>query len=499
MTVSLDGNDENDILEHGIYNSDQMSQIDALCQPYISTKELMENAGWSVARNICKYYAPQKTLVLCGPGNNGGDGYVTARYLRQAGWPIKIAYLKAPKDGSLSEHMSRLFHGPYVSFTASEVKKASLVVDGLFGAGLSRDIGPQIASVLKEAKHVVAIDVPTGVDGNFGKIRGYAPHAELTVTFCRLKPAHLLYPAKEYVGHVVLTDIGTPQEVLKKKRPNIWHNHPSLWHLPEMTPQSNKYRRGVVTICAGHTMPGAALLASSSARVSGAGLVTLVKPKGSVFSGYALPPGLIVTEESIDKLLADHRKKTWVCGPGLTEDEVKIYMPALIANARNVVADAGVFSAYKGQPQKLRGVSVITPHEGEFRRLFDFHGDITLQDVCNAAKLMQAVCVLKGASTIIGAPDGRLCINTHATPALATAGSGDTLSGIVAALIANGMSPWQAACAAVWIHGEAGKCAGNWPIAEDLDKYIGVARAKATMLEQPNPTKNENSAFSCPS
>lgn len=465
-----------------VYTPAEMDEIDRQAAKITPVATLMEAAGWAVARAIKQRFKPCRVLVLCGPGNNGGDGYVAARYLQQAGWPVGVAALAAPNPTGPAAQAAARFAGVHVPFSVAEVQRADLVIDAVFGAGLSRPVGGPVADVLAAARCVVAVDVPSGIDGATGQVRGMAPKAELTVTFVRFKPAHLLYPARESMGALVLADIGMPQSVLRQCPAQMWHNLPGLWCLPVLTPESHKYTRGVVSICAGGVMPGAARLCAGGARGAGAGLVRLAA--GQAAPAYRLGvPGLVVDDGPLEHLLEDSRRKVWVCGPGLTEEEVEAALPALVAAKRTILADAGALSACAGRPEGLRGVSVITPHVGEFTKLFGAPTPDPVAAVRAAARLLGAVVVLKGATTLIAAPDGRVALNTHATPALGTAGSGDTLAGIIAALLAAGMPQWDAAAAGVWLHGEAGLQAGAWPLAEDLEAFLGAARVKATQAQ----------------
>jgi len=418
----------------------EMGRADALANHEAA---LMEAAGRAVARAVMRKYTPCRTLVLLGPGNNGGDGKVAARYLAQAGWPVALA--------------------PITTATAAQVAQADLVIDAVFGAGLSRDIAAPIADLLRAAKRLVAIDVPSGVDGATGAVRGYAPQAELTVTFFRLKPGHLLYPGRGLCGEVLLRDIGLPVWVLESIKPQTWRNGPWLWTLPARNTTGHKYSSGDVTVLCG-TMPGAARLACAAARRAGAGMVTLLA------DNMLIPPeaGLIVRDDPLETLIEDARRKVWVCGPGLGVTQAATKLAALIAAGKTVLADADALTACAGAPEKLRGVAVITPHAGEFSRVFGPLGGDKLADVRAAAQKTGAVTVLKGADTIIAAPDGRAVINDNAPPWLATGGTGDVLAGIIAALLAQGMAPFEAACAGVWLHGAAAQKIGPGLIAEDL-------------------------------
>ena len=428
---------------------------------------LMENAGRAVARAIRARFPRCRVLVLAGPGNNGGDGYVAARLLAQEGWPVSLAAMAPPRAGSDAAGAAALWRGPTVPFTAQQAARADLVIDAVFGAGLARDVDGLPAEALRAARRVVAVDVPSGVDGETGAMRGYAPRADLTVTFFRLKPGHLLLPGRDLCGETVLADIGLPAAVLEQVRPTTFANDPDLWHLPSLDASAHKYARGHVTVLGGASMTGAARLAADAARRGGAGLVTIAAlGSGDVYRAGS--PGLLVSEAPLAELLSDTRRHVWVCGPGLGPEAARATLPVLLAARRSVVADADVFSAFSGNPDGLRGAAVLTPHAGEFARAFGSPGTNRVAAVRAAAVRTGAVVLLKGADTIIASPDGRVAINASASPWLATAGSGDVLAGLIAGLLAQGMPAWEAAAAGAWLHGRAGAIAGAGLVVEDL-------------------------------
>lgn len=457
----------------------EMGRADALALAEgIQGYRLMEAAGRAVARAIRARFRPQPTVVLAGPGNNGGDGYVVARHLEQMGWPVAVAALAPPRPGSDAALAAAAWRGPVRPFTPASVARTGLVVDALFGAGLARPLGAAVQSVLQAVTApIIAIDVPSGVDGATGQALGYAPQAALTVTFFRLKPGHLLFPARSLCGEVVLADIGLPARVLDEIAPQSWRNGPGLWSLPATAAQAHKYRRGHVTIVAGASMPGAARLAAAAARRTGAGLVSLLA--GAAALAQLLrggDPGLLVTEEALDTLLGDARRAVWLLGPGLLPDAAtRKALAAVLAAKRLLVADAGALMAAAGQPEILRGTAVITPHAGEFARVFGDPGQDRPSALRQAAAQIGGVVVLKGPDSMIAAPDGRLIINDNAPASLATAGSGDVLAGLIAGLMAQGMAPFEASAAAVWLHGAAARLGPPGLIAEDLPPLIAVA------------------------
>jgi ADP-dependent NAD(P)H-hydrate dehydratase / NAD(P)H-hydrate epimerase len=446
----------------------QMGQADqAAARHGHSGPALMEAAGRAVARAIQRHIGRCRVLVLAGPGNNGGDGYIAARLLAQEGWPVRLAALAPPRDGSDAAGAARPWIGPMVPFTPEQANRADVVVDAVFGAGLTRPVDGLAAETLKAARRVVAVDVPSGLDGATGQPLGFAPTAELTVTFFRLKPGHLLLPGRDLCGRIELADIGIPGTVLDAIAPNTFAALPSLWRLPQLTAEAHKYSRGHVTVVGGASMTGAARLAAEAARRAGAGMVTIAA-RGAVETYRSGEPGLLVSEADVATLLRDDRRKVWVCGPGLGPDEARAVFPALIAANRTVVGDADVFSAFTGDPDGLRGATVLTPHAGEFARVFGAPACDRLSAARAAAARTGAVVLLKGSDTIIAAPDGRAAINLSAPPWLATAGAGDVLSGIIAGLLAQGMPAWDAAAAGAYLHGRAATLAGPGLVVEDL-------------------------------
>jgi hydroxyethylthiazole kinase-like uncharacterized protein yjeF len=444
----------------------------------IPVATLMQAAGRAVARAVQRRYRPCRTLVLCGPGNNGGDGYVAARLLRQSGWPVGIAALAAPRAGTDAAAEAARWRGPTATFGIAAVSRAELVIDAVFGAGLSRDVEGRVADALRAASRVLAVDVPSGVDGATGAIRGYAPTAEATVSFFRGKPGHFLLPGRDLCGALELADIGLPSRVLQVIHPLTAINLPCLWHLPEPTVASHKYSRGHVTVLGSATMGGAARLAASAARRAGAGLVSISAEEGADLFRVG-EPGLLVTDAKLETLLEDPRRTIWVCGPGFGVAASRAALPVLVASGRTVVADADALTAFAGHPDSLRRVAVITPHAGEFARVFGDPGDDRLGAARAAAARTGAVVLLKGSDTIIAAPDGRAAINACAPPFLATAGAGDVLSGLIAGLLAQGMPPWDAACAGAWLHGRAAALVGPGLLADDLPMRLPAACQEA--------------------
>lgn len=455
----------------------------------LSGVALMARAGQAVASEIMRRWAPCPVCVLCGPGNNGGDGFVVARLLALAGWGVRLGLL-----GSLdalkgdARHHAGLWGGKVEAVSPALLEGAGLVVDALFGAGLSRPLEGAAAAVLAAVRvPMVAVDVPSGVAGDSGADLG-AVHAALTVTFFRKKPGHLLLPGRMLCGEVVVADIGIEASVLGGIAPSIWENGPGLWQgaLPRLSAGGNKYGRGHALICGGAVMTGAARLAARSAARAGAGLVTIAVPErawavyaGALTSIMVTP---IAEEQNFAALLEDKRLNALLIGPGAgVSAETRARAEAFLATGRAVVLDADAITVFRDDPGALfravKGPCVMTPHEGEFARVFSVEGDKVFR-ARHAAEQSGAVIVLKGPDTVVAAPDGRVAINANAPATLATAGSGDALAGMILGLLAQGMEVFEAACAGVWLHGAAAAAFGPGLMAEDLpDLLPGVWRS----------------------
>jgi ADP-dependent NAD(P)H-hydrate dehydratase / NAD(P)H-hydrate epimerase len=469
---------------HALLTPRQMAEADRhTISGGVAGIDLMENAGRSVADAVSRRWSVRPVTVLCGPGNNGGDGFVVGRLLAERGWPVRLALLGEAAtlhgDAALA---AAAWWGAVESLRPAVLDGAALVVDAIFGAGLARPIEGVVRDVIEAIAErrlpVVAIDVPSGVDGASGEIRGIAPRAAVTVTFFRKKPGHLLLPGRGYCGETVLTQIGIPAVVLDSIAPDAAANVPAWWldAFPRPAPEAHKYTRGHALVAGGAVMTGAARLAARAAARLGAGLVTAAVPR-AVFPIYATAlTGVIVHPvadvDDFRAFLADRRRNAALIGPGAgVGNETRDLTLAILAAGKSSVLDADALTSFSENPAALfagiRSPCIMTPHAGEFSRLFDPAGSKP-ERARRAARQSGAVILLKGADTVIAAPDGRVAINANGPPQLATAGTGDVLAGMVLGLLAQGMEPFAAAAAAVWVHGAAAIRAGVGLVAEDL-------------------------------
>ena len=421
---------------------------------------LMERAGEALAEAVVEYAGHRSVLILCGPGNNGGDGYVAARHLQKRGVPVRVAALAEPASDA-ARWARGDWDGPVEDL--ADAQPAAVLVDCLFGTGLGRPLDASVSEMLADFAErsliSVACDLPSGVEADSGALLSPVPHYDLTVTFGALKPAHRLMPVMANVGRVVLADIGIEipagwQEIATPK-------------LPPLQPDGHKFDRGLVHVLSGK-MPGAIALAAKAAARAGAGYVR-VSTSRSIDN---LPAAIVQTDTAT---LEDPRIGAVLVGPGMG-DIPQILTLALTSRAP-VVIDADAIG-HVGEPERLKGHdAVITPHEGEFVRLFGDLPGSKAERALAAAASSGAVVVYKGADTLVAAPDGKLGFAPPAPAWLASAGTGDVLAGIIAALRARGMAGFEAACAAVWLHGRAAELAGPGMIADDLVEALPHAIA----------------------
>lgn len=478
-----------------LLTAEQMGHADRLTiEGGVPGAVLMENAGRGVADEVSARFPDAMTVaVLCGPGNNGGDGFVAGRHLNERGYRVRLGFDGDPaKLLADAAAMAARYTGRIEPLDEGLLDGADVIVDALFGAGLARAIEGKFAALIEAANAhgapIVAVDVPSGIDGTTGEVRGTAIQALATVTFFRLKPGHLLLPGRLYCGDVRLVDIGIPASVLATVNPNTFANGPGLW-LPEFpwpTIEGHKYLRGHAVVASGPMYgTGAARMAARSALRVGAGLVTVASPRDALVVNAAQLTAVMVREvndaRGLNELLADTRKNAFLIGPGhgVGEGTRTMVLAALAASPR-VVLDADALTSFADDPDTLfkairsrEAPVVLTPHEGEFARLFgDVPGDSKVERTRTAAARSGATVLLKGADTVIATPSGEASIDAAGTPWLATAGSGDVLGGMVLGMLAQGMTAFLGASAAVWMHGEAARLFGPGLIAEDLPAMV---------------------------
>jgi len=460
---------------------------------------LMEQAGAAVAAAVAQAHAPgARVAVVAGPGNNGGDGFVAARLLAERGYDVTLLLLgdlgRLKGDAALA---AKRWIGTVIAADPTSLAGADVVIDALFGAGLDRLVEGSARGLIEamnaQAAPVVAVDLPSGINGTSGAVMGVAVEAAQTVTFFRKKPGHVLLPGRLCCGAIRVADIGIPVTVLARIAPKTWENVPVLWraHFPVPRLSGHKYDRGHAVVVSGPSWStGAARLAARGALRAGAGLVTIASPREALAINAAANLAIMVRPVDgageLTSFLADRRLNAVALGPGLGVGEPTCVMAlAALSGDRAVVLDADALTSFAADPQRLahalqtRGdrATILTPHEGEFARTFNALDARTkvgskLDRARLAAILTGAVVLLKGGDTVVAAPDGRAAIAGNAPAFLATAGAGDVLTGIATGLLAQGMPAFEAACAAVWLHGEAATGFGPGLIAEDLPEAL---------------------------
>ena len=419
-----------------------------------SVETLMDRAGTAAAEAIWRFAGPLPTLILCGPGNNGGDGHVIANRLSERGVKVRVAEFG---DGS----------------ALAEAPGAPLLIDALFGTGLKRGLDEATASALTrlagEARVRVAVDLPSGVSTDDGALLSPVPDYDLTVTFATLKPCHLLQPAARHMGRIVVADIGIEAESRLHEIGRLRLSLPG--------PDDHKYSRGYVALLAGE-MPGAISLAAGAAARAGSGYVRLIS-EGPV---PGVPQAVVQTRGASLELLSDSRIGCLALGPGLGRgEEARALLERALTQPHPLVLDADALHLLSAEAVRgLPHTPILTPHAGEFERLFGSLEGSKVDRARSAAARSGAVMVCKGPDTVVAAPDGWAAIAPPASSWLASAGTGDVLTGIVAAMRARGLDAFEAACAGVWLHKRAAELAGPALIADDLIESLPAALAECS-------------------
>jgi hydroxyethylthiazole kinase-like uncharacterized protein yjeF len=459
--------------------------------------DLMERAGAAVANSVMLHHPPRsRVAVVAGSGNNGGDGYVAARLLAGRGYAVGVFRVgSSPLRGDAAT-AAQHWKGATLPASAGRLAGADVIIDALFGAGLDRPVEADARAIIEAmnaaGSPIHAVDLPSGINGTTGAVMGTAVKASDTITFFREKPGHLLLPGRLHCGRIHVADIGIPARVLERVRPTTFHNVPALWfeHFPVPRLDGHKYTRGhAVVLSGGIDSTGAARLAARGALRAGAGLVTIASPHDALAVNAAASLAVMVRPvdgpDELSQFLGDARRNVVVLGPGggVGARMRELVLAALKANPA-VVLDADALTSFADDLLTLTAAIrdrtapvLLTPHEGEFSRLFKglkeaAEAPSKLARARAAAAASGAVVLLKGGDTGVAAPDGRAAIAGNASAWLATAGSGDVLAGFCAGLLAQQMPVFEAACAAVWLHGEAGTEAGPGLISEDLPEAL---------------------------
>ena len=474
--------------------------------------ELMENAGRAVADAVAlRQPLGTSIVVVAGPGNNGGDGFVAARLLAERGLRVRLLSLVGQERlrGDAAE-AARRFRGSVEPASPSGLGGVAVIIDAIFGAGLARPVEGAAREMIEAmnacGRPILAVDLPSGINGSTGARLGTAVQAAETVTFFRRKPGHLLLPGRLHCGKVRVADIGIKPDVFAHIRPRTFANAPELWRSSFPVPRvdAHKYARGhAVVVSGGLAHTGAARLAARGALRAGAGLVTIASPREAL--AVHATANLAVMVRAVDgaaelaAMLEDRRFNAVALGPGGgVGPAMREQVAAALAGERAVVLDADALTSFADDPAALwaatahRSATVMTPHQGEFTRVFKGEASVLdagskLEAARAAARRSNMIVVLKGPDTVVAGPDGRAAINDNAPAWLATAGSGDVLAGMIAGLLAQGMPAFEAACAAVWLHGEAGTAVGPGLISEDLPEVLPqVFRALLTSAAKPS-------------
>jgi len=487
-----------------LLTSAEMAEADRLTiAGGVRGQDLMECAGRAVADRVAML-GVRRVVVVAGPGNNGGDGFVAARVLAERGMAVRVAFVgdRARLKGDAA-WAAGAWKGPTEKAAPGALADCDAVIDALFGTGLDREVTGEpraMIEAMNAAKApMVAVDLPSGINGTTGAVMGVAVKAAQTVTFFRRKTGHLLLPGRLHCGPVHVAGIGIPARVLGTIKPQTFVNDPALWGsaFPIPRTEGHKYSRGhAVVVSGGVSTTGAGRLAARGALRAGAGLVTIASPRDALAVNAAASLAVMVRPvdgaKELTEFLADRRRNAVLLGPGGGGGpEMRALVLAALQGHRAVVLDADALTSFAEDKRPLglalgshTGDCVLTPHSGEFCKIFNEIEDNSklkskLEKTRTAASSTKATILLKGADTVVADREGgRASIADNAPPYLATAGAGDVLAGIVLGLLAQGMPAFEAASAAAWLHGEAATAFGPGLIAEDLSEMLPKVYAR---------------------
>jgi NAD(P)H-hydrate epimerase len=480
-------------MSYEILSNEQMANADRITMDSgIDGFGLMQNAGNSASSIILERYKPCKVMIMCGPGNNGGDGFVIAQRLLENGFTVDVASLiKIENYKGDALLAAKQYKGEIFNFSDLEIKNYDLVVDALFGTGFSKELDKELQNIFIKIKQasipVVAIDIPSGVNGSTGEASNNCCNADLTITFCRKKIGHVLMPGMEKCGEIIICDIGIPDASVQKAGYSLIENNPLIWqeYFKPKQRSDNKYNYGHCVIFGGSKLTGAARLAARSAMRIGSGLCSISCNKDASIIYRTAEPHVMINDwdhcsEFID-FIDDPKKNAVLIGPGagvdLGDDLVNVIKKTCRLENKKVVLDADALTVFQNKEEELYQFlhkdCILTPHDGEFSRIFpDLINKNKIEKAIMAAKLSGANILLKGADTIIAEPEGRIVVNNNGTADLATGGSGDILAGLIIGLLAQRIPAFEASCLAAYIHGRAAQIIGHGLVATDIPDKI---------------------------
>ena len=468
-----------------ILSSKQVYEVEKNIKPSF---DLMNNAGKLSAKYINKNLPKKNILVLCGTGGNGGDGFITGNELKKYKWNVTISIIgdieKITGDSLKAYKKLKIKN---TNFNDINLDNIDYVIDAIFGIGLNRNLDNEYIKTIEKINNkklpVIALDIPSGVNSDNGTISNATFNCFLTLTYSAYKLGHYLLPSAEKCGKIVLLDIGIPKPLIKNTKPVINLNSPSIWKDKIVWPKVNdhKYSRGCIVIIGGpKEMTGAARLAAKAAQRAGSGIVILACDKNSSDIYYRTLTSQIVKSyrniPELKNIIKDKRINSVVIGPGLGINNKNV-VKNVLKHSNNIIIDADAITCFQNDIKSFKDLIrnktvILTPHEGEFKKLFPNIKGNLVDKAIYAAKKLNSIIVLKSANTIIASQNNHVILNKYGSRWLATAGSGDVLAGIIGALLSNGMDAFHAAAFGVWIHSSAGIYFGPGLIAEDISDLI---------------------------